>query len=140
MSPSNNRRGRERTKVLEQTSWELRARGMTTRAIAAELGIDQSYVVRLLRKRVYENVRLCRIKTSEHQMGHGQVDPRLARLLRPLVVLAQPTIPAQPRERPLHDPTPRQHLDLLRLTFLRLGRTTNSRIQPPTSLVRVPQI
>jgi hypothetical protein len=50
MSPSNNRRGRERTKVLEQRSWELRARGMTTRAIAAELGIDQSYVVRLLRK------------------------------------------------------------------------------------------
>src|SRR5512135_2919497 len=86
-------------------------------------------------KRVYENVRLCRIKTSEHQMGHGQVDPRLARLLRPLVVLAQPTIPAQPRERPLHDPTPRQHLELLRLTFLRLG-TDDQLENPAPSLLR----
>ena len=50
MSPSNNRRGRERTKVLEQRSWALRIKGLTTRQIAAELEIDQSYVVRLLRK------------------------------------------------------------------------------------------
>src|SRR5271165_3733172 len=64
-------------------------------------------------KRVYEKVNSSRVKTSEHQMGHGDVDPQLARLLRPLVILAQPAISAQPGERPLDDPPPRQHLELL---------------------------
>ena len=52
---------------------------------------------------------------------------------RPLVILAQPPIPAQPGERPLHDPTPLQHLERLALLPLRL-RTTNSSIQPPNCL------
>ena len=36
-------------------------------------------------------------------MGHRQVDPALARLRRPLVILAQPAVAPQPRERPLDD-------------------------------------
>ena len=32
-------------------------------------------------ERVYEKVNSSRVKTSEHQMGHGDVDPRLARPL-----------------------------------------------------------
>jgi hypothetical protein len=58
-------------------------------------------------QRVYEKVRLHRVKTLEHQMSHSDVDPRLARPLCPLVVLAQPPVSAQPGERPLYDETPR---------------------------------
>src|SRR5206468_1875553 len=68
-------------------------------------------------QRVYEKARLRGIKTPEHQINHGHVDPRLARPLRPLVILAQPPVATQPRERPLHDPTPLQHLELLLLTL-----------------------
>src|SRR5512143_701267 len=64
-------------------------------------------------KRVYEKPNSSRIETSEHQMSHRQVDPALARLLRPLVILAQSAVAAQPGERPLDDPTPLQDLELL---------------------------
>src|SRR4051794_25589710 len=71
-------------------------------------------------ERVYEKARLRRFKTSEHQMSHRDVDPGLARLLRPLVILAQAPVPTQPGERPLHDPTPLQDLELLRLLLVLL--------------------
>src|SRR3954464_14858869 len=61
-----------------------------------------------------------RFQTSEHQLSHSDVDHRLTRLRLPLVVLAQPPIPAQPGERPLHDPPPLHHLERLALLLLRL--------------------
>jgi len=42
---------------------------------------------------------------------------------RPLVILAQSAVAAQPSERPLNDPPPRQHFELR----LALGRTTPTR-------------
>src|SRR5512135_2211886 len=77
-------------------------------------------------QRVYEKSLLSRIETSEPQMHHGYVDPRLARLLAPLVIFAQAAVAAQPGERPLHDPTPLQDLDLL----LPLG--ADDQFQDPT--------
>src|SRR5512142_3553486 len=66
-------------------------------------------------------------KTSEHQMSHSDVAPRLARRLRPLVILAQPPVPPQPGERPLDDPTPRQHLEL------RLALGADDQLQDPAA-------
>src|ERR1700730_16857631 len=51
-------------------------------------------------------------------MSHRDVDPGLARLLRPFVILAQPPVATQPGEGPLHDPTPLQDLELLLLVLV----------------------
>src|SRR3954451_9740987 len=51
-------------------------------------------------------------------MSHGDINPGLARRLRPLVILAQPPVATQPGEGPLHDPTPLQDLELLLLLLV----------------------
>src|SRR3954463_4604724 len=71
-------------------------------------------------QRVYEKPRLLGFQTPEHQTDHGDVDHGLTGLRLPLVVLAQPPVPAQPGERPLHDPAPLDHLERLALFLLRL--------------------
>src|SRR5512142_401222 len=48
-------------------------------------------------------------------MSHSDVDPGLARLRLPLVILAQPAVATKPGEGPLDDPTPRQNLESLLL-------------------------
>jgi ribosomal protein L29 len=48
MPPAGNRR--ERSKVLEREAWRLRAECLSTRAIAARLGVSQPHIIRLLRK------------------------------------------------------------------------------------------
>src|SRR5262245_59534138 len=72
------------------------------------------------------------IEASEHQMNHSQVDPRLARLFGPLVILAHPTVSPQPGERPLHDPPPLEHFELL-LLLLRLIRVPYDQLQDPAA-------
>lgn len=41
----------------------------------------------------------------DHQPDHRHLNERLARLYLPFVVLSKTPIPAQPPERPLHDPS-----------------------------------
>jgi hypothetical protein len=48
MPPAGNRR--ERSKLLELEAWRLRAECLSTRAIAARLGVSQTHIIRLLRK------------------------------------------------------------------------------------------
>ena len=48
MPPAGNRR--ERSKQLELEAWRLRAECLSTRAIAARIGVSQPHVIRLLRK------------------------------------------------------------------------------------------
>src|SRR5512135_454037 len=90
----------------------------------------------LRHKRVYEKARLHWIKTSEHQMGHCDVDPGLTRLLRTLVILTHPAVPTQPGERPLDDSTPRQHLELLGALVigrLLLGLVRDDHLEDPAT-------
>src|SRR4051794_9486564 len=49
----------------------------------------------------------------QHQVDHADLHPRLARCRVPLVVTAVDPAPTQPGERPLHHPTPGDHLELL---------------------------
>jgi ABC-2 type transport system permease protein len=83
-------------------------------------------------ERVYEKVKSRRIKTLEHQMAHSEIDPRLARLLRTLVIFAQSPVSAQPGERPLHDPAPFQNFELL-LLLLGLIRRPHDQLQDPVA-------
>src|SRR5437879_11018566 len=76
-------------------------------------------------ERVYEKPNSSTFKTSEHQMSHSDVDPGLARLLAPFVILAQPAVPPQPGERPLDDPPPLQDLEL------RLSRGADDPLEDP---------
>ena len=46
---------------------------------------------------------------THHQAGHRDVDYRLAAGGQDFVILAQAPALGQPRERPRHDPAPRQH-------------------------------
>src|SRR3954451_21223034 len=48
-------------------------------------------------------------------MNHCHPNHGLTRLRKPLVILAESTIPSQPAEGPLHHPTLRHHLESLLL-------------------------
>lgn len=50
-------------------------------------------------------------ESGQHQAAHGQVNPCLLCLREPLVILAQPTIPAEPGAGLLDDLAPRQDLE-----------------------------
>src|SRR6516164_2297148 len=78
-------------------------------------------------KRVYEKPQSSRIEAPEHEMNHSYVDPGLARLLAPLVILAEAAVAAQPGERPLHDPPPLQDLEFL------LPLATDHHLEDPTA-------
>ena len=52
---------------------------------------------------------LRRPQSSEHEVGHRRIDPSLGCLRQRLVVLAQPTTPAQPCECALNHPSARQY-------------------------------
>jgi hypothetical protein len=53
--------------------------------------------------------------TSHHQAAHCHVEERLAGLGHPLVVLAHPAVLARPRKAPLHYPSPREDIEILRI-------------------------
>src|SRR5205814_4855396 len=54
-----------------------------------------------------------RVETLEHEIDHRDRYPCLFTLGQRLVVLAQPSIPPQPRQRAFYDPPPREHLETL---------------------------
>ena len=56
---------------------------------------------------------LRRGQSTQHQIGHGQINPDLTRLGQGFIVLAQAPIASQPRERALHHPTAGQQLKSL---------------------------
>src|SRR5215210_6901311 len=49
-----------------------------------------------------------------HQADHGSIYERFSTRTRPLVVLAHPPVLVDPRDRPLHHPSPRQHHEAFR--------------------------
>ena len=56
-----------------------------------------------------------RSKAMKHQVNHGEVDEVFAGLRIELVVFAEPSVAAEPGERPLDDPAMRQDLEALGL-------------------------
>ena len=52
-------------------------------------------------------------QAAEHEMSHGYMDPGLGGGRQGFIVLAQPPAPFQPSQRPLHHPSPRQHLKVM---------------------------
>jgi hypothetical protein len=57
-------------------------------------------------------------KASEHKTNHGQIDHGFAGLGLPLVVATQSARTAEPTKGTLHDPTPRQYLEGVKLGAL----------------------
>ena len=64
-------------------------------------------------KRVCEKYKLGWTQSSEHEMDHCHMYPSLRRFGKSFVVLAQPTAPSQPRQRPFNHPSSWQHLKMM---------------------------
>ena len=84
-------------------------------------------------KRVCDKVQSGWLEPFEHQVDHRYMNPGLTGFWQFLVVLAEPSAPAEPGQRAFNHPSARQHLELV------AGRSPAHHLQQPSSSLPSPR-